>query len=448
LSWKNDKEFMIINTRIYDFRAYIDSGFIHFGNKIFHTGNMDDYDTYKAKLIGSLDLTIIDGYGHIVLPGFIAGHTHMYSAFSRGMKVPFNPKSFQDILDQLWWKLDGKLDLDHVYYSGLTSAIDFAKAGVTTMIDHHASGVIEGSLVALESGVAKVGLRGGYCFETSDRFNVKLAIEENVNFMKAKAESKESFAMFGLHASMSLSDDTLIQVKRAIGSKPIHIHVAESKEDQDLCVAKYGKRIVQRLHDFELLNRGSILAHCIYINDEEAQLISESGCIVAMNVTSNMNNAVGLADIDLFRKYNIKCIIGNDGMTADIASEWRNTLFSMHHQTGSPIGFDLDDLHKMILNSYDVVNDLMTIRLGRLIADYESDIIMLPYQPHTPMNKDNALGHLFYGLFHNFRAKHVWCKGVNIIENYQLSPGKSNIQEDIQGLKIMNEGLWQAINEE
>src|SRR3712207_9380799 len=80
--------------------------------------------------------------GTIVMPGLINCHTHIYSTLSRGMNVKFNPKSFKDILNQLWWKLDGKLNKEAVYYSSLIYGCECIKSGVTSIIDHHASGQI------------------------------------------------------------------------------------------------------------------------------------------------------------------------------------------------------------------------------------------------------------------------------------------------------------------
>lgn len=448
MSWKANKEYIITNVRIYDYHIFIENGFIHFDSKIIRVAPMSEFNEYNDKIVRLLDTVVIDGTNQLVLPNFIAGHTHIYSTFSRGMSVPFDPKNFQDILDQLWWKLDDKLDLNTVYLSGITSGIDFAKSGVTTIIDHHASGEITNSLLNLSKGVCdRVGIRGGFCFETSDRYDVKQCIEENMNFINGNTNNETRFALFGLHASMSLSDETLKAVKKAVKDKPIHIHVAESAQDQEDCMKLYNKRIVQRLYEFGLLNEKSILAHCIHINEDEAKLIEENNCYIAMNVTSNMNNSVGLADYQMFKKHNIKCIIGNDGMTSDIASEFRNTLFAMHHQTKSPTGYSLGDLHEMILNSYEYINNMLPVNIGELKTNFESDLMIVDYTPYTPMNKENALGHLVFGLFHNFKPRHVWCKGNRLIKDYDLDNDRyETVLEELQNVQEITQKLWNKIN--
>lgn len=445
LSWIKN-ETVIKNVNIYDFSSFHSNSFVHFSDKIIKTGSMDEFEEY-IELFDNLK--VMDGENQLVMPTLIAGHTHIYSTFARGMSVPFNPKSFTDILTQLWWKLDNELDEETVFLSGLVSGLDFIKNGVTTVFDHHASGKsISGVLDVLSRSVCdEVGMRGGFCFETSDRFNVDACIDENNRFIEASKLKSDRFGLFGLHASMTLSDETLNKVKSVIGEEPIHIHVAESIEDQEHSLKKYGKSVIERLDGFGLLNKNSILVHCIHITPEDALIIKEAECFVALNVTSNMNNSVGLPNIKLLRDAGIKCIIGNDGMTSDITSEWRNLLFALHHQTKSPTGFTLDDLREMILNSYEYANRLMSCKIGELAGGYEADLMMLAYNPPTPMNEDNALGHVIFGLSHSFKPQYVWCKGTLLIENYELNehrykdvlPKLDHVQESVKR-------LWDRIN--
>ncbi|MCX5774858.1 MAG: amidohydrolase family protein, partial [Firmicutes bacterium] len=144
----------IINARIYDFKDYIENGFVLFDNQIIATGAMKDFKNEGFK--------IIDGTGQIVMPSLVCGHAHIYSTFARGLALPFNPKNFQEILDQLWWKIDRQIDNETTYYSGIIASVEFMKNGVTTIIDHHASGKeITGSLESLKKAVCdQAHLRG------------------------------------------------------------------------------------------------------------------------------------------------------------------------------------------------------------------------------------------------------------------------------------------------
>lgn len=385
---------------------------------------------------------IVDLRGCLAMPGLVNCHTHIYSTFSRGMNVPFNPKNFKDILEQLWWKLDSKLDLRDVYISGLVYGIDCIKNGVTTLIDHHASGLcIKGSLNELKKSVcSNLGLRGIFCFETSDRFDVDQCIQENAEFLTENSQS--CAGLFGMHASMSLSDETLNKISNSSGNAPIHIHVAESLDDEEDCRRRYGKSIVERLDSFNLLKKDSILSHCVHIDDREAELIAKRGCMVAMNPTSNMNNAVGLADYNLFRNNGIKSMIGNDGLGVNITREYLNMVFAMKNRLGSPVGFGFDDLINMIENGYEYTGRLLNIKIGRIEKGYKADMIAIPYQPPTPMDKNNAMGHVFFGLFDNFHPRDVWANGRCLMKDYKLDVDTESIYE---GSKMRSQMVWDRI---
>ena len=99
-----------------------------------------------------------------------------FSETSRSI-LTINPKTFKEILKQLWWKMDHFLDLDMTYYSALSSGLDQIKKGTTTLIDHHASNYITGSLNQIRKAlVDDLGIRALLAFETSDRFDVDESI--------------------------------------------------------------------------------------------------------------------------------------------------------------------------------------------------------------------------------------------------------------------------------
>jgi cytosine/adenosine deaminase-related metal-dependent hydrolase len=413
----------IIHTTLYDFKQYMENAYVIFDHHIHEVGPMDQFKNKNYE--------IIDGRDQLVMPGLVAGHTHIYSTFARGLIIPFHPKNFQEILEQLWWRIDRHLDNEMTYYSGIVSAIDFVKSGVTTLIDHHASGVdILGSLNALQKSVCQVvGLRGAFCFEVSDRFHVDDAIAENVQFIEAHQTNKTR-GLFGLHASMSLSEETLIKIKSVVKNTPVHIHVAESELDQEDCLNKYNERIVQRLARHHLLNEHSIIAHSIYVNDDELALIKKHNCVVAINFTSNMNNGVGLPDIHRFKKHGIPVIIGNDSISFSMTYEYMNVYYSNHHIDKTPIKFSLLDLQKIIEDTYQYASYTFDTKIGRIEKDYVADLIICPYVAPTPMNEKNAFGHVFFGLFHRLTPKQVFINGKEIIKNYEISEVLLNAYKD------------------
>ncbi len=424
----------LINCTLYDYDKFLENAYVIFDDTIEKVGSMNDY--YKSEKHREIDMS-----GKIVLPGFVNAHTHIYSTFARGMILPFSPKSFKDILEQLWWKLDSKLDLESIKYSALVSGIEFIENGVTSVIDHHASGQILGSLKTLKENLTDYfGIRGIYCFETSDRFDIDKCIKENKDNLSEKSDN-HAF-MFGLHASMTLSDKTLSKVKASLGTHPIHIHVAESNEDEEDSLSKYGKRVVERLRDFELLNENSILSHCVHINDIEADIISENKCYVALNPTSNMNNAVGLPNFKQLKNHSVNSLIGNDGLGYNITREFLNLYYSQKYRYSDPTFFSFDDLKAIINNNYKLVSDLLNIKIGKIREGYKADLISIPYQEFTKLNETNIFGHLFFGIFDRLDIQDTIVNGKFLMENKKINFDKSCIYKKA---REVSEKLWKRL---
>ncbi|MBU1141531.1 MAG: amidohydrolase family protein [Firmicutes bacterium] len=428
----------IINTRVYDFNQYIENGYVVFDEKILSFGPMSDFVDY--------DYHLIDGKDHLVMPSLVTGHTHIYSTFARGMSVPYQPKNFQEILDQLWWKLDRNLDNEMTYFSGIVSAVDHMKNGVTTLIDHHASGIdISGSLDSLKKAICDDGqLRGIFAFETSDRFSIEKAIEENIKFNR-NHRSRFVRGLFGLHASMSLSEKTLSDVKNSLGNMPIHIHVAESVLDEMDCQDQYQEKIMNRLERHGLLSKDSIIAHAIYVDEEELDIIKKHDCVIAVNFTSNMNNSVGVPPLKSFRNHQIPVIIGNDGISSAMTTEYLSLYYGTHLLDQTPNLFGLNELQQLIRDTYLYASRVLEVKLGKIDKGFEADLLMIPYIPPTPMNQDNALGHLFFGLFHSFKPKHVFVAGKQVVKDYEVS---QTLLDKYRQANSYAKKLWERINQE
>ena len=420
----------IINARIYDYVRYIENGYLIYDDKIIEVGEMESFKNEGFEKVE-------DFKGDLLMPTFVCAHSHIYSIFARGLSLPFNPQNFQDILDQMWWKLDAQLDNKMTYYSGIAAGSEFLLNGVTTVIDHHASGEITGSLSALRKAfVGPLKMRGIFCFETSDRYDVKKCIKENVSF----AKKHPGEGLFGMHASMSISDKTLKAIVKARENTPLHIHVAESKMDEDDSLEKYGKTIMKRLEDSGALINESLIVHGVHLSDEELEIVKRNKCYMVVNTTSNMNNAVGLPYVKKYLDYNIPVMVGNDGLNSNMASEYMNVMFSGHLKAESPIALSVGDVRDMIRNAYDYVSKRLHINLGEFKKGFEADFMRVHYTPFTKMDESNAMGHIVFGLFPNFKPKDVYTYGQKRVKDYKIA-SKSLEKQVLEARKYADE-LW------
>ena len=429
----------IINVRIYDYNHYIDNGFVVFDKKIERVGPMSSFKDNGYQ--------IIDGKGQLLLPNFVCNHAHIYSIFARGLSLPFHPNNFLEILEQMWWKMDVQIDNETTFYSGICAGKEFIENGVTTIIDHHASGLnITKSLTQLKKSlVDALGLRAILCFETSDRYPVDKCIKENSSFIK-KYKNEHIAGLFGIHASMTLSDKTLASIGRHLNGAPIHIHVAESQMDEEDSFEKYNTTIMERLEKHNLVNENSLIVHGVTISDKELEIMKKHNAYMVVNTTSNMNNAVGLPNVTNYLKHGIKVLVGNDGLSSNMANEYMNVLYTAHLYNGTPLALGLSEVLEMINNSYEYVGKMLNIKLGRIEKDYEADFMLLPYKPFTKMDQTNAFGHIFYGIYPALKPNDVYASGKCVLKNRKITSKKvaSLFDKSIQ----ISEGLWMRIKGE
>ncbi|MBQ0009271.1 MAG: amidohydrolase family protein [Firmicutes bacterium] len=423
----------IINARIYDYVTYIENGYLVYDDKIVEVGDMKNFKNNGYDKVE-------DFGGDLLMPTFVCAHSHIYSIFARGLILPFNPKNFQDILDQMWWKLDAELVNKETYYSAICAGEEFLLNGVTSVIDHHASGEILGSLKELRKAfVGPLKMRGIFCFETSDRYDVKACLKENSSF----AKKYPGEGLFGMHASMSISDKTLKSIAKVQNGVPVHVHVSESEMDEEDSYAKYGKSIIERFDEAGILIPNSLIVHGVHLKDEELDIIAKNKCYMVVNTTSNMNNAVGLPFVKNYIDHNIPVMVGNDGLNSNMASEYMNVLFSGHVRAGSPTALGVGDVQKMIRNSYKYVGDRLGVKLGEFKSGYEADFMRVQYTPFTKMDETNALGHIVFGLFPNFKPSDVYTYGKKRVKNYKIT-SKSLVNQVIEARKYAD-NLWAKV---
>ena len=347
-----------------------------------------------------------DAQGKLLMPGMICAHTHFYGAFARGMYIPGEPaKDFPEILHKLWWPLDRSLDLQGVQSSTEVCLVDAIRNGTTTLIDHHASQTaIDGSLDAIAAAVDASGLRAALCYEVTDRDGraaARAGIRENVRFAArlcgAEGSSARVAATFGLHASMTLSDETLEACRSE--SERFHVHVAEHPSDAWDSLRRSGKRTVERLHSFGITGAESIFAHCIHIDAWEMALLRETGTFVSHQPRSNMNNAVGAANVPAMLRGGLPVCLGNDGFSNDMFAEMKVTDQLQKVSSGDPRTLGADKVMQMAVhNNRALANAFFDKPIGILAPGAFADLILLDYYPTTPLHGDNLPWHILFGV--------------------------------------------------
>ncbi|MBI3722690.1 amidohydrolase family protein [bacterium] len=415
-----------------------DAGIVLETGRVALLGETAEADRWTAAH-GELSPEVLDLAGRVVLPGLVNAHTHLYSTLARGMPLlPGReaPADFLAILEEIWWPLDRALDAEDVYLSALLGLAECARAGVTTVVDHHASErAVEGSLDLVARAAREVGVRVATCFEVTDRDGPEVAragIAENVRFAKAAREAEKLggsahvAATFGLHASLTLSDETLERARdaaRGAGLPGFHVHVAESRFDPDDSLRRSGVRTVQRLARAGVLGPASIAAHGVHVDAAERALLKETGTVVVTNPSSNRNNAVGRADLARLLESGVKLALGTDGMSADVLAETTQAFLGSKDRAESPRA-GWAEAHAALAGNAGVAQLLFQeAKLGKIAQGGPADLVVLDYVPWTPLQGERFFAHVLYGNL-GARTWHTIAGGRFVVRDGRLaSPG-------------------------
>lgn len=261
-----------------------------------------------------------------VAPPCVNAHTHLYSGLvPLGMPAPQPaPPDFLAILRQVWWRLDRALDEATLDASARWYVAQARRLGTTGLIDHHESpALIEGSLDILAGACQQAGLPAVLCYGATERnggrAEARRGLAECERFIRANTRPLVR-GVVGLHASFTVSDDTVREageLARALGTV-LHVHVAEDAADVADAQRRGWAGPLERLHALGALVPGSILAHGVHLGRDQVRLADELGCWLVQNPRSNLGNRVGYPAA---LAASTRVALGTDGYPSEMAAE-------------------------------------------------------------------------------------------------------------------------------
>lgn len=386
-------------------------------------------DIGPSKSVEALypDAQKLDARGQYLMPGSICAHTHFYGAYARGMAIPGPaPADFPQILERLWWPLDKALDRDSVRASALVCLLDAIKHGTTSLIDHHASpNFIDGSLDVISGAVDQSGLRAALCYEVTDRDGMdkmSAGIAENLRFMESVSDHPRLRGTFGLHASLTLNDDSLRACADAIPADAgFHIHLAEHEADEEDSLRRAGARVVQRLDEYDIWRPNTIAAHGVHIDAQERAILKARGVWLSHQPRSNMNNGVGAADIDGMLADGLKLCLGNDGFSNNMWAEWKAAYLLHKVVNRDPRAANGMNIAKMAWdnNAALIQQFFPDAAIGQISIGAKADLILVDYQPFTPLTAGNLPWHLLFG-FESSMVTTSICAGQILMRDREV----------------------------
>ena len=366
-------------------------------------------EEFMAKYSG--DCTQIDATGKIVMPGLINTHTHVAMALLRGISddVPL-----MEWLEQHIWPIEGKMGYKEVYDGARLGMLEMMMGGTTTLVD----------MYPYEEAVAEAaqdaGIRAVVCPCPMD-FRMEHFENDWRAVKKRFSDSRLVTMMMGPHAIYTLSDNNLqrsisLSGELGVGS---HVHLAETKTEQDNCMVQHGMSPTEYLEKEGLFSTRTLAAHCVVMSDHDIEILARHKVSVAHNPQSNMKLASGIAPVKKMMDAGVNVAIGTDGASSnndlDMWEEMRTASLLQKVATMDPCSIPAYTALQMA-----TVNGAKAIgregELGILAPGALADILLVNLEkphlyPHT-----NLVSELVYSA-HSEDVDTVIINGRIVVEN-------------------------------
>lgn len=328
---------------------------------------------------------IINARDKVVMPGFIQSHVHLCQTLFRGQA---DDLELMDWLKLRIWPLEGAHDEDSIYWSAMLGITELIKGGTTSIIDmetvHHtdrAFFAIDDSGIRATSG--KVMMDYGDDVPPTLMESTKDSLNESEALMNKwhMHDGGRIRYAFAPRFVVSCTDQLLVRVRDMAKASGVlvHTHASENKGEIEVVMADRGMRNIKCLKELGLLGPGVVLAHCIWLDDEEMELLRDSGTKVVHCPSSNLKLASGVAKIPEMLDIGIHVSLGADGAPCnnnlDVFQEMR--LAALIHKprlgpTAMPAGTVLEMATKGGAKAMGIEDEVGSIEPGK-----RADIIIL-----------------------------------------------------------------------
>lgn len=247
--------------------------------------------------------------GHWLLPGFVNAHNHAAMALLRGYA---DDLPLQTWLDDHIWPVERNLNADIVHAGTLLAAAEMLAGGVTTWADMY---------FHMDAAAEAVVQAGGRARLAPGILAALGPIEDQIDAAAAFASRWHDAADgrirvdLGPHAPYTVPPDGLRNVAasaRDLGVG-IQIHLAETRSELEQAKATWGHSPTRHLADLGVLGADCLVAHAVWLEDEDVLLLAETGTVVVHNARSNMRLASGVAPVPRLLAAGITVGLGTDG---------------------------------------------------------------------------------------------------------------------------------------
>lgn len=277
---------------------------------------------------------IIDASGQIVMPGLINSHVHLQQSLVRGLA---DDREVWDWVQNVAFPVYGAMNKHEVYLATMVGIVENIRSGTTATTDNQTVCSQPGNFDAafraakdsgirykLARGFNERGVPSQFIETTESIFEDMIRLYENWHGQ----ENDRLHLDFNPHTLYLVTEGTLLKAgeKALEWGIGIHLHTAESEQELEKFAQETGMRHVEWLADRELLGPNFQLAHSVWLNEFEIEMIARSGAVPIHNPVCNMFCGSGVSPVPQMLEAGIPVAIGTDGQACNNGQEMIDTL--------------------------------------------------------------------------------------------------------------------------
>jgi 5-methylthioadenosine/S-adenosylhomocysteine deaminase len=288
---------------------------------------------------------VLVGAGRMLLPGLVNGHTHAAMTLFRGFGSDLR---LLDWLEQKIWPAEARLTADDVYWGTRLACAEMIRTGTVRFWDMY------WQPGAVARAVADAGLRASVGLPLVDGMDPTRAKEVQAEASAVLDELSDAGprvdASITPHGIYTVSADTLAWAAAEAEARQValHIHFLEVEDEATGCLERYGERPGSLLDRLGVLGPHTILAHGVWMEEPELELVAERGCTVVTNPVSNLKLAVGrIFPYAQMRAHGIAVGLGTDGASSnnslDLIADVKVLALLQKHAQNDPAAMPADE---------------------------------------------------------------------------------------------------------
>ncbi len=252
---------------------------------------------------------VIDGEGHIAMPGIVNAHTHSSMSLLRNYA---DDLPFWEWLTEKVWPVEEKMGPEEVYWGTMLSNAEMIRSGITAYADMYFYSA-ETAKASLEAGLRCSIAQG--LIGSSDKDKEKLEATRQLYREWHMTGDGLITVMAGPHAPYTCDDAFLTKVIELCAelNLPIHTHLSESEKEVKDSLEKHGRSPIQHMNHLGLFKQHTLAAHCVHLRDEDFEILRENQVHVVHNPSSNLKLGNGISPVSRLLLSGVNVSIGTDG---------------------------------------------------------------------------------------------------------------------------------------